>query len=297
MIKKIITIMVVSILPLLAQEDFLEGVKAGDLMLDRIEAVPVETAKEIENSGFDYWFGPVLSVAYSPNTTLIAEERTEKPGGRIIGVWIVDSATNTEKRIIEGIAYDLKWSADGKFLAFRKMVPKKELFHGRRVYGDGGLWLYNVETDEMQPVPLGSYFEWSPQGNYLAGKHLDSTGLWALAIYNAEREETKVLDRVLFFEPWNFCWSPDGEMLTYVVATKTSGHIECSPIESEVFIINRDGTGKTQITYTMQPEILVKWLPDGKSIMVERFKEMPDPVTGGSDTEIVILKLKKRRRK
>jgi len=295
MIKRTVTLLMVGLLPLIAQ-DFLKGVRAEDLMLDKIAKVPVEMVKKIEDEGFDYWFGPTLFTVYSPDSTLIAELFVDSDRGSE-GIRITDRKTRNVKRIIEGNDEKIKWSADGKFLAFSKMVPAKEFFHGRQYYRDGGRWVYDFETDETQPVSLGSYFEWSPHANYLAGEYLDSTGLWVLAVYDAEGKETKVLDRVLFFEPWNFSWSPDGKMLTYVVITKASGHIEESPIESEVFIINRDGTGKTQITDTPQPEIYVKWLPDGKSIMVERFRGKPDTETGGGDKEIVILKLKKRMEK
>jgi dipeptidyl aminopeptidase/acylaminoacyl peptidase len=301
MIKKAITILILTLSPLLTQ-DFLEGVRAEDLMLDRIEPVPEAVAKEIEDESVNYWFGKTLSTAYSHDSSIIAIERTEKPGGKVIGIWLVDSKTKTEKQIVEGITYDLKLSSDGKYLTFTKMVPAKELFHGRQVYEDGGTWLYNVETDKIQPLPpFGTSAAWSAKGNYLAGKYIESEGVgkntWVLAVYDAENSTTQILDRVIFQDWWNFSWSPNGKMLVYVVATKASGHIDLSPLASEVFIINKNGTGKTQITSTTQPEVLVRWLPDGKSIMVARFKDMPDPETGVGDGEIVVLKLKKKEEK
>jgi Tol biopolymer transport system component len=82
-------------------------------------------------------------------------------------------------------------------------------------------------------------------------------------------------------------------MLTYVVATKASGEAEVSPLESDVYIINKDGSGKNQITHTLQPEVLVKWMSDGKSIVVDRYKEKPDSNMGGGEKEIVLLHLSK----
>lgn len=257
---------------------------------------PVEIVKEIEDVGFDYWFGKTLFTACSLDSSLIAEIVGDR--GPDNGIWLKDGKTKKEKRFIKG-GYDIKLSSDTKFLSFSMLIPAKELFHGRQVCEYGGTYIYSIETDELQPaLSFGTSACWSPKANYLTGKYTESEGLgknfWALSIFDAESNETKVLDRTLFFEPWNFSWSPNGEMLAYVVATKASGHIELSPLASEVFIINRDGTGKTQITDTPLPEILVKWLPDGKSIMVERFKEMPDSITGGGDREYVILKLKRR---
>ncbi len=293
--KNIITLIAISLLPLFAQ-GFLEGVRAEDLMLERIEKASVEMTKEIEGEGFDYWFGKTLFTVCSPDSSLIAEIVGDR--GPDNGILLKDGKTKKEKRFIKG-GYDMKLSSDSKFLSFSMWVPAKKLFHGRQVYGYGGTYIYNIETDELKPAPsFGISACWSPKANYLAGKYVESEGLtkdfWVLSIFDAESNETKVLDRTLFFEPWNFSWSPNGKMLTYIVATKASGHIEVSPLASEVFVINKDGTGKTQITYTLQPEILVRWLPDGKSIVVERFKEIPDSITGGGDRECVILRLKRR---
>jgi hypothetical protein len=119
MIKKTITMLMLCLLPLIAQDDFLKGVRAEDLSLDRIEAVPAEIVEEIENmenTGMDYWSCTILSVAYSPDSTLIAELRADKPGGRIIGLLLVDSKTNTEKMIVDGIFEDLQWSPSGRYL-------------------------------------------------------------------------------------------------------------------------------------------------------------------------------------
>ncbi|MGQ9665633.1 MAG: TolB family protein [bacterium] len=285
--KNILIITMITTLPLFAQ-DFLEGVRAEDLVLDRIEEVPAELAKEIDDEGFDYWFGKTQFTVYSPDSSLIAEIVNR---GEDFGILL-------KKRFIKG-GYDIKLSSDSKFLSFSMWSPTKELFHGRQVYGYGGTYIYSNETDELKPAPPFDISAcWSPKENYLAGKSLKSEcptkDFWVLSIFDAESNKVRVLDSTLFFEPWNFSWSPNGQMLAYIIATKASGHVQLSPLASEVFIINKDGTGKTQITNTPEPEILVRWLPDGKSLVVERFKEAPDSITGGGDTEYVILRLRKK---
>ncbi len=293
--SRILAITLIILLPLFAQE-FLEGVRAEDLELERIEEIPVEMKTKIENEGDTYWDGVILYSTYTKDSTLFAEVRFDKPGGKSTGVWLVDQKTKNEKQIVAGVVYNLKWSPDGKFLAYDKMVPCEKLYHGRETYRDGGRWMYSIKDNKERRIPFSDYYEWSPQMNLLAGNQYYGDSL-KLVVYDAESSRTLVLDKTLFFEPWNFSWSPDGNMLAYVVATKASGHIQLSPIESEVFVINCDGSGKTKITHTPEPELQVKWLPDGKSIVVERFKETPDPATGDAPTEIVILKLKKKGKK
>ncbi|MEO0160978.1 MAG: hypothetical protein ABIL39_00380 [candidate division WOR-3 bacterium] len=296
--RHIIIIAIISLLPLFADEDFLKGVRAEDLMVERIEPPPDSILEEVTNLGFpDYWYGKSLHSCYSLDSAFIAEARTEKPGGKVMGIWVMDIKRKTEKKIVDGIAYELKWSPSGKFLAFERMVPCKELYHGRQVYQDGGRWIYDVEANHIDSLPMASYEEWSPTGDCLAGEDYSENGDWIIKIYDAKTKKITVLDQFLFFEPMNYSWSPNGEMLVYVIAQKASGHGECSPLESDVYVINRDGSGKTQLTHTPQPEILVKWLPDGQTIVVERFKEMPDAITGGGEKEVVVLKLKKKERK
>lgn len=280
-------------MPLFADEDFLKGVRAEDLMVERIEEAPSEMVKEIEDAGFDYWFGKTLFSVYSPDSLLLAEIVSNR--GLNNGIRLIYRKTKKEVKFIIG-GYNIHWSPNGKFLAYDKMVPCKELYHGRQTYQDGGRWIYNINENKEERIPISDYYDWSPKANLLAGNQYYGDSL-KFVLYDPSTAETRLLDKTLFFDFWNFSWSPDGNMLVYVVATKVEGNVELSPIESDVFVINRDGTGKMQITHTPEPEISVKWLPDGKSIVVERFKQTPDLANGGGSTEIVILKLTKREKK
>jgi dipeptidyl aminopeptidase/acylaminoacyl peptidase len=301
MIQRIVAITSMFLLPLISSADFLAGVAAKDLMLDTIETPSDSIVQAIEDDYSDYWFGEIVHFAiYSPDSSKIAEERQEKPGGKTIGLWIIDPIKDTDEQVVEGNVEGTTWSHSGQYLTYYTWVPKEMHLNvaTKQGYEQHGPWLYDISTNEISllPVAKGSDCQWSPADDFLACTNLDSMQ-WRLTVYDADRQETKVIDKVLFSEPWNVSWSPDGRMITYVIATKAEGHIEHSPVESDVFVINRDGTEKTQITETPQPEILVKWQPDGRSIMVERFKNAPEPAYGGGETEVVILKLKKREQK
>ena len=280
MIKKITIMLVLGLIPLIAQEDFLKGVKAEDLMLDRIEAVPIEIVKEIEDKGYHYWDSYILSYAYSPDSSLIAEERTEKPGGKIIGLWILDPKTNTERRIVEGLVEDFKWSPSSKYLSFIQLeyvenpaddkLPRKPFFNTAR------LCLYDNQTGEVRNIVfmggLGIRHFWSPTHDYLAYRSVDDDekNKYALVIFDAENNKIYTVDKLMRFILWNFSWSPNGDMLAYTKPLKVDRYInEEAPIESEVFIVNYDGTGKKQITNTPESEVFVKWLPEGKKIVTE----------------------------
>ncbi|MDP2895863.1 MAG: hypothetical protein Q8Q12_04800 [bacterium] len=62
----------------------------------------------------------------------------------------------------------------------------------------------------------------------------------------------------------NLSWSPDGEMLAYVVSCDDGHDI----LSSDIFVINADGSGKQQLTFTEGIiEVNPSWSPDGRRII------------------------------
>jgi len=270
MIRKAISILMLTLLPILAQ-DFLKGVKAEDLMLDRIEAAPVNIVKEIENS-YDNWFHPTLFTAYSADSSVTAAIIIDKSKSK--GIRIIDKITKTEKQIDKEHIEDIAVSADGNYLAFIEVLPLPEvLYRGTPVYSNERLCVYNLKTDDIETVVSikgrNIYHSWSPIGSYLGFCYVnDKTGQYEFCIFDAGHNETRKLDSFLLCDLWNFSWSPNGEMIVYTKPLKMDVYInEEVPLEAEIFIVNRDGSGKKQITNTSASELFVKWLPDGKKII------------------------------
>ena len=201
MIKKTITIIMLSVLPLIAQEDFLKGVRAEDLMLDRIEAVPAEVTIEIEDVYDDYWFGPTLFTVYSPDSTVIAEVLIERSKSK--GIRIIDKITKTEKQIDKEHIEDIAVSADGNYLAFIEVLPLPGvLYRGTPVYSNERLCVYNLKTDDIETVVSikgrNIYHSWSPIGSYLGFSYVnDKTGQYEFCIFDAGHNDTRKLDSFL----------------------------------------------------------------------------------------------------
>ena len=55
------------------------------------------------------------------------------------------------------------------------------------------------------------------------------------------------------FPAWNASWSPDGTKIVY--ARSTAGNIA----DAEIWTMNADGTGKTQITADRSREVGPSW--------------------------------------
>ncbi len=274
--SRILAINLIILLPLFAQE-FLEGVRVEDLELGRIEKVPIEVVKRIEEEKMDYWSEPsFLTFAYSPDSSVIA--KAEKIGKERY-LKIINAKTNAVK-IFEIDCEHLKWSPSGKYLAFKQLeyinpsgaVEKRDCppyFNHER------LCVYNLQTHKIKSIfDLGRFsleYYWSPTSDYLAYSALYHNS-FKFAVYDAEKDTEYIIDTTFAKggELWNFFWSPTGKMLAYTKPLEMDFNInEEVPVKSEVFLVNYDGTGKTQLTNTPQSEMFVRWLPDGQRLIVE----------------------------
>jgi len=263
-------------------------------MLDRIEPVPAEITKEIEEDGsIDYWYGPILFTVYSPDSTMIAKLLT---GEKSKGIQIIEAKTRNERLIIQGLMGAINWSADGNYLAFIEYSPVPgELYRGKPVYENENLCVYNLKTDDIETVVSvrGTiHHSWSPVNSYLGFSYVnDTTGQYDFCVFDAEHSDTRKLDSFLLCDLWNFSWSPNGEMIVYTKPLKMDVYInEEVPLEAEIFVVNRDGSGKKQITNTSASELFVKWLPDGKKIVTG---VVENPVEEGYNPKYKYYLLKK----
>jgi Tol biopolymer transport system component len=221
----------------------------------------------------------------------------------VIGILLVDISKGSERQIIEGSCSEIKWSATGRFFAYVRLNPVRAENGSIAAYSDEQLYVYNIETGEkilvMSITGRSIEYLWSPVGDRIAFLCSSDNGIHlGLYVYDTMNDLTK-LDSLPCVEV-NFSWSPDGKMIAYPFPEKvTTGPPtwEAYSEDSDVYIMNSDGSDKTRITNTLYIEQYVKWLHDGKSIIVERFKNAPEPGYGGGETEVVILKLKKREEK
>ncbi len=89
----------------------------------------------------------------------------------------------------------------------------------------------------------------------------DSEGEYRWMVMNVDNGNIQSLDEYLGFHiPGNPYFSPDGSKIAYTIESGTG-----SSRKSQIWIINRDGTGKRQLTYGECDESPA-WSPDGKKI-------------------------------
>jgi Tol biopolymer transport system component len=136
---------------------------------------------------------------------------------------------------------------------------------GRPIFEDTDLWIQNLNGSHKERITYGKEYSsprLSPDGqNILVNDFI---------VLNRDGKEltnlnpgTKMISKAVSSIPCCSEWSPDSKKIVYIMETDNDG---TQMIEgSDLYIINIDGTGRTQITNTPN-EIDPEWSPDGTKI-------------------------------
>ena len=151
------------------------------------------------------------------------------------------------------------WSADGKRLIHRSFWNTQPFASLSSVDGDN------------EPVRLAGAgqlreFDWSSDGSRIVG------ALWERGLFTMNAAGRK-LRHITQGDDSDPHWSPDGKKLLFTRSTCDEEEIEC---ESNVWVVNADGSGPQQLTdepYTSA----VGWSPNGEKVLFLR--EVVDETT------------------
>jgi Tol biopolymer transport system component len=161
------------------------------------------------------------------------------------------------------------WSPDGKHVAFDAWNEQEQRSSLYVIGADGnGLRLLTRrQGDDVFP-------DWSPDGNWIAFERLryDGARLGAMHSLMVVHPDGTGLHRIakLIGGPQCLCpdWSPDGSKLAYQASTSLS-----TQKFPEIFVMNANGGGRTQLTHNRIRDENPDWSPDGTRIAFysERF--------------------------
>ena len=190
------------------------------------------------------------------------------------------NADGSRKRNLTRRAHDdyPTWSPDGRRIAFLRVTGS---------YRHHGYHLYVVNADGSGLRNLGriaatayfsSHLVWSPDGRTIyVGRYLISTdGSGA---------------RKLPYIPWIAVWSPDGRQIAFVGnrATGLPGPGARSKDDSEIYVMNADGSGTRRLTHNVGYDGEPAWSPDGRKIAFQSQRRAVRGVVGGSKPEIYVM--------
>ncbi len=162
---------------------------------------------------------------------------SEESEGRFKEKLIVKTSTDNQSKCIhtdDGI-YNLRWSPDGKKLAFCSRNRQSRLY---------GLYIYDAEKKDLSEIILkdvGFVFgSWSPDGKkivYRQGSHISE---FKIFICNYDGSDEKFLT-----EGYNPVWSPSGKYIAFVKPSSIT--LPYRSWEDRIWIIRPDGTGKKRL--------------------------------------------------
>jgi Tol biopolymer transport system component len=161
-----------------------------------------------------------------------------------------------------GPAIGLSWSPDSKRIAFSARI------------GDAAeQQIYVTDADRPDATRIGAIDvygispSWSSDGSLIVFKRIyrccgippdslwligpDGSNLHPLSATTGARESLM-----------GTTWSPDGKRLAFIAPGKD--------LNLDIFVINADGTGETNITQSVEDEFFPSWSPDGRKIAFSR---------------------------
>ncbi len=270
-------------------QDFLKNVKAQNLAIYKIVEPEPEDTFGISN--FSKFYYNNSNTPLHPHGKLRAEVRGDNEGF-LDGIYVVDLKTGKEI-FIDKMSCVPKWSPDGKYLAYlkAKILPEINPKTGRNRLGEDELWISSPLGENKKKLTEGRHcweFLWSSDSKFIVYEgYKIPKGRTLIASVDIESGKETVIDSGGLYTDIYFSISPDGKMVAYTKPLKEELIHEWVPTHSELFIANIDGSYKKQITNTKEIEGGVKWLSDGRSLIVEQFE--PD----GNKVKIIKILLKK----
>ncbi len=193
----------------------------------------------------------------------------------------VMNADGSRKRNLTRRAHDDNptWSPDGRRIAFLRATGS---YRHHRYH----LYVMNADGSglrNLMQIAAVAYFSshpvWSPDGQTIySGRYLISTdGSGA---------------RKLPYIPLIAVWSPDGRQIAFVGnrATGLPGPGAAgSKDDSEIYVMNADGSGTRRLTHNLGNDGAPAWSPDGRKIAFQSKRRAVRGVVGGRSGEIYVM--------
>jgi Tol biopolymer transport system component len=191
--------------------------------------------------------------ALSPNGKLIAW--TRGGFGPTAEIWVMNSNGTGRRQVTFNQFPEIRvsWSPDGTRLSYRSTRDGNADIYTINIDGTGEL---RLTTDPAEDA----FADWSPDGTRVAFTS-DRSGTSAVYTMATDGSDVRRLtpDSLPAGQPQ---WSPDMRLAFADGFCATCG-------ESDIWVMNADGSGATQVTNTAENELPGGWSKDGTRIVVD----------------------------
>jgi dipeptidyl aminopeptidase/acylaminoacyl peptidase len=202
---------------------------------------------------------------WSPNSAQIAF--TQRFGARN-SIMTVDIQSGMTRSLVDVAATDLRWSPDGKWIAFVAdlLQPRTEHRENADIFivstGGGAPRLLTPGTPRFRDTSP----DWAPDSRRLVYAS-EENGFSNLYILDTQTDMRRPLatGSVELLSPY---WSPDGTMIAYVRHENSSFQVFTVVVQSgyTTRISDSDGTNGGYATPNAAPRGMLAWAPDGKHL-------------------------------
>lgn len=186
-------------------------------------------------------------------------------------IWIMNADGSDQHQLLNdpsGFDDEPRFSPDGSHVVFQRcLLPTTQTCSVFRIRADGTdftqLTPYTNNTDEEDLTPA-----YSPDGNQIAFFGVERDGvISAVDVMNANGSNIRKLTPAVL-EAFIPDWSPDGTKIVF----STRAVYPPNTINPQLWIMNSDGSGFTQLTFpgAAAGDVFVSWSPQGNAIVFER---------------------------
>ena len=172
----------------------------------------------------------------------------------LVAAAIVQAAPSLGAEVVWAQALHPQWSPTGAWIAYYERTGDSASIYIVRPDGSGRERLTTGPDYDANPT-------WGPGGHELAfargvGGMRETWDIIVLDVGSGrETRLTHTSEREV-----HTTWSPDGTRIAFVVLSEDG---------SDIFMVNRDGSGLRRLTDTVEREFHPKWSPDSRSLIYD----------------------------